>query len=80
MKAPEYSQVATVVEGPTEFYSARVANRDRKRTFVEEVLAGERETGRFKNKYDQVQSSKTSGKKAYYNDLKAKRKASFKKR
>lgn len=66
-------QVGTIVEGNTEFYSARLPNKDRKRTFVEEVLAGEAETGRFKRKYNEVQTAKTSGKKAYYKALKAKR-------
>ncbi|KAF2151199.1 rRNA-processing protein FCF2 [Myriangium duriaei CBS 260.36] len=80
MKAPEFSQVGTIIEGPTEYYSARINNKDRKRTFVEEVLAGEQETGRFKRKYGDVQAKKTSGKKAFYNALKAKRSASYKKR
>ncbi|GAM82065.1 hypothetical protein ANO11243_000440 [Dothideomycetidae sp. 11243] len=80
MQAPEFSQVGTIVEGPSEYYSARINNRDRKRTFVEEVLAGEQETGRFKRKYGDVQSKKTSGKKAFYNALKAKRSSSYKKR
>ncbi|TKA57858.1 hypothetical protein B0A49_08604, partial [Cryomyces minteri] len=51
-KAPEFSHVATIVEGPTEFFSGRLLNRDRKKTFVDEVLAGEAQTGRFKNKYN----------------------------
>ncbi|MCJ1472842.1 hypothetical protein MMC13_001491 [Lambiella insularis] len=72
-KAPEFSQVGTIVEGPTEFYSARLQNKDRKRTFVEEVMVGESSTGRFKTKYHEVQAVKTSGKKAHYNALKAKR-------
>lgn len=44
MQVPEFSQVGTIIEGPTEFYSGRLENRQRKRTFVEEVLAGEQET------------------------------------
>lgn len=78
MKAPEFSQVGTIVEGPTEYYSARINNRDRKRTLVEEVLSGEQESGRFKKKYGDVQSKKTSGKKAFYKALKAKRSTSYK--
>ncbi|KAK5109489.1 hypothetical protein LTR62_006941 [Meristemomyces frigidus] len=79
MQAPEYSQVGTIVEGPTEFFSGRVENKKRKRTFVEEVLAGEQETGRFKRKYGELQGKKTSGKKAFYKTLKAQRKTGFKK-
>lgn len=71
---PEFSQVGTIIEGPTEYHNGRLQNKDRKKTFVEEVLAGEAQTGRFKKKYNEIQSSKTSGKKAYYKSLKAKRK------
>ena len=80
MAAPEFSQVGKIIEGPTEYYSARLNHKDRKRTFVEELLAGEQETGRFKRKYGEVQSKTTSGKKAFYKALKAKRNTSFKKR
>lgn len=76
-KAPEFSQVGTVVEGPAEYYSARLLNRERKKTFVEEILAAEAETGRFKQKYNDVQTTKRSGKKAYYKDVKAKRSAKW---
>lgn len=79
MKAPEYSQVGTIKEGATEFFSGRIENKKRKRTFAEEVLAGEHETGRFKNKYGQIQDKKTNGKKAFYKALKEKRKAGVKK-
>jgi hypothetical protein len=75
MKAPEFSQVGTIIEGPTEFFSGRIENKKRKRTFVEEVLAGEQETGRFKKKYGELQGRKTSGKKTFYKALKAQRKA-----
>ena len=71
--APEFSQVGTIVEGPTEFFSARVQNRDRTRTLMEEVMVGEAPSGRFKSKYNELQSDKTSGKKAHYKALKAKR-------
>lgn len=70
---PEFSQVGTYIEGPTEYFSARLTNKERKRTFVEEVLATESASGRFRNKYGEIQASKTSGKKEYYKNLKAKR-------
>lgn len=72
-KAPEFSQVGTIVQGPTEFFSGRIAKKDRKRTFVEETLATERQNRRFESKYRDIQGTKTSGKKAYYNSLRAKR-------
>ncbi|KAK4893171.1 dTDP-fucopyranose mutase [Elasticomyces elasticus] len=73
MQAPEYSQMGTIIEGPTEFFSGRIENKQRKKTFVEEVLAGEQQTGRFKKKYGELQGRKTSGKKAYVNAMKDKR-------
>ena len=79
MQPPEHSQVGTIIEGPTEFFTGRIEHKKRKRTLVEEVLAGEQETGRFKKKYGELQSKKTSGKKAFYKELKAKRKGGVKK-
>ena len=71
--APEFSHVGTIIEGPTDFYSSRLQKRERKRTLVEEVLQGERSTGRFQDKYNEGQFAKTSGKKAHYKAVKAKR-------
>lgn len=46
---------------------------------MEEVLAAEQSSGRFKNKYTDIQLSKKSGRRAYYNRLKEERgKGSFK--
>ncbi|KAH8689713.1 putative nucleolus protein required for cell viability [Talaromyces proteolyticus] len=70
---PQYSQVGTIIEGPTEFFKSRVVKKDRKKTFAEEAIATENESGRFKAKYNQIQESKKSGKKSYYNSLRAKR-------
>lgn len=56
------------MEGPTEFYSARVPVRERKRTLVEQVLAGEMEEGRFKRKYMEIQARKRSGKRGEYKE------------
>jgi hypothetical protein len=74
-KIPEYSQVGVLVEGPTEFFNGRIQKKDRKKTFVDDALATESKTGRFKMKYGEVQKSKTSGKKAFYKALKARRKS-----
>ncbi|KAJ5302055.1 hypothetical protein PENANT_c008G01793 [Penicillium antarcticum] len=71
--APEFSQVGTIIQGPTEFFSSRIAKKDRKKNFVEETLADERGNRRFKSKYSDIQTAKTSGKKAFYKDLQAKR-------
>jgi hypothetical protein len=77
---PQFSQVGIVIEGPTDYYNARINNKDRKQTFVEEVLANEASTGRFKNKYHEIAKAKGSGKKAFYQALKAKRKGRVEKR
>lgn len=71
---PEYSQVGTIQEGPTEFFSSRLPNKERKRNFMEEILAREEANSRFKNKYNEIQVTKRSGKKGYYKALKAQRK------
>ncbi|KAL8678013.1 MAG: hypothetical protein Q9186_005612 [Xanthomendoza sp. 1 TL-2023] len=70
---PEYSMVGTIIEGPTEHFSSRIAKRDRKNSFVDEIMAAEKATGRFKKKSKDIQTSKTSGRKAFYKSLKQKR-------
>ena len=70
---PTFSQVGTVIEGPTEWYSARINKKDRTKNFVDEALAGEKQNGRFKRKYNELQDQKTSGKKAHYKKLMEKR-------
>lgn len=72
-KLPTFSQVGTVIEGPTEWYSGRINRKDRSKTFVEEETKNEQQTGRFKRKYAEIQDKKTSGKKAYYKKLMEKR-------
>jgi hypothetical protein len=72
-KIPEFSQTGTVIEGPTEFFSSRINRKDRSKNFVEEAIATERENGRFKRKYNEIQEKKTSGKKAHYKALMKKR-------
>ncbi|GKZ37847.1 hypothetical protein AbraIFM66950_009637 [Aspergillus brasiliensis] len=73
VRPPQYSQVGTIIEGPTEFFSGRIAKKDRKKTFVEEALVMERENKRFEAKYKDIQSLKQSGKRSYYKNLRAKR-------
>lgn len=76
--APEFSQVGTIVEGPTEFFSARLNQAERYESFADEVLAGEKGSGRFKQKYGEIQDKTTSGKKGHYKALMAKRSKKFK--
>ncbi|KAJ6024510.1 hypothetical protein N7540_005307 [Penicillium herquei] len=77
-KPPEFSQVGTIIQGASEFFSGRIVKKDRKKTFVAEAMALEKENRRFESKYRDIQAKKTSGKKAFYNDLKAKRKTTKK--
>ncbi|KAL5119127.1 dTDP-fucopyranose mutase [Pleosporales sp. CAS-2024a] len=70
---PAFSQVGTIIEGATEFYSSRLNKKDRKQTILEEVIAQEQDSGRFQRKYEAINQSKASGKKAHYKSVKAKR-------
>ena len=68
--ASAHFQVGTIIEGPSDLYSARIPIKERKRSFVDEVLSNEQSTGRFKKKYNEIQDSKTSGKRAFYKKIK----------
>lgn len=70
---PAFSQVGTVIEGATEFYNGRIKNKDRKQTMLEEVISQEKESGRFQRKYEDINRSRSSGKKSFYKALQAKR-------
>jgi len=65
-KPPEFSQVGTVIEGPTDYFSFRIPKKQRKQTLAEEILEAEKQDGRFKRQYEEVQKKKTSGKKGDY--------------
>lgn len=68
-RVPRYAQVGRIIEGPTDFFSARLTRKERKRTLVDELLASEKSSGKFKAKYEAIQGRKTSGKKAFYKNL-----------
>ncbi|KAI0480554.1 Fcf2 pre-rRNA processing-domain-containing protein [Xylariaceae sp. FL0804] len=70
---PEYSQVGTIVAGPTDYFNARMTKKERKRTLLEEVLETEDTTRRFKSKYGEIQAAKGSGKKGHYKKMMQKR-------
>ncbi|CAG98915.1 Fcf2p [Kluyveromyces lactis] len=72
-KIPERFSVGTIIEGPTEFYSSRLKNKERKNTMLETLMADDTTNKYFKRKYTEVQQKKTSGKKAHYNAVKDKR-------
>ncbi|RKP13397.1 Fcf2 pre-rRNA processing-domain-containing protein, partial [Piptocephalis cylindrospora] len=63
---PKYFQMGTIIEGPTEFYSARMTRRERKETLVEQLLADETKQAYFKRKFSEIQEKRQSGGKASY--------------
>ncbi|KAL2017296.1 hypothetical protein VTK56DRAFT_2319 [Thermocarpiscus australiensis] len=65
---PEYCQVGTIIAGATDGLNGRLTRKERKRTIVEEVLSGEN-LAKFKNKYQEIQEQKKSGRKGYYKKL-----------
>ena len=71
---PKFFQMGTVIEGNTEFYSARMNRRDRGNTLVEEVLNDNDRKKYFKRKYTEIQDKKTSGGKNHYKKVKSMRK------
>jgi len=70
---PAFSQVGTIIEGPTEFFSSRLSNKDRKQTLLEEIVNQEEQSGRFKRKYNDISVKKSSGGKNFYKKQQAKR-------
>ena len=67
-KLPKFFQMGTVVESGADFYSSRMAKRDRKRTLAEEILHDSEIGGYRKRKYARLQEeaerwSKPRGKK-----------------
>ncbi|KAK7202546.1 putative nucleolus protein required for cell viability [Myxozyma melibiosi] len=69
----KYFQPGTIVEGPTEFFSARLTKKERKQTLADEIMADERAKTYFKNKYEEIQKAKTSGGKRHYKKVLKKR-------
>ena len=70
--APEFSQVGEIIAGPTEFYSARLTRKERKKTILEEVMSAH-DGSKFATKYAGIQKQKTSGKKGFYKKVVANR-------
>lgn len=72
-KVPERFSIGTIIEGPTEFFSSRMTNKERKGTMLETLMVDDNTNKYFKRKYTEVQQKKTSGKKAHYRNVKDKR-------
>lgn len=72
-EVPKYFQTGTIIEGNTEFYSARMSRKSRGKTLAEEILHDDDSTKYFKRKYYEIQKEKTSGGKRHYKKIKEKR-------
>lgn len=72
-QVPKYFQTGTIVEGNTEFYSARLSRKNRGKTLAEEILHDDDSSKYFKRKYYEIQKQKTSGGKIHYKKIKEKR-------
>ncbi|WDK15784.1 ribosomal protein S10p/S20e [Colletotrichum graminicola] len=54
-RIPRYAHVGRIIEGPTEFHSARLTRKERKQTLVDELLSAEKASGKFRSKYEDIQ-------------------------
>ncbi|KAL9541506.1 hypothetical protein MBANPS3_009087 [Mucor bainieri] len=70
---PKYFQIGTIIESPTEFFSARINKKDRKQTIVDELMASDELKQYYKRKHSEVQERTNSGGKKHYKKLKAQR-------
>jgi len=52
---PKYFQVATIVEGPTEYYSSRIPKKQRKTSWHKEYLADTESSNWFNTKTERAQ-------------------------
>ena len=66
-------QVGTIVADHSEFYSARLTNRERKGTILEEIMTDTRTIARFKQKRKELQEKSRAGGKEYYKKVKERR-------
>ncbi|OAA54404.1 rRNA-processing protein FCF2 [Cordyceps fumosorosea ARSEF 2679] len=71
-EAPKYSQVGQIIEGPTDFFSARLTRKERQQTIFGEVMK-DHARDKLKSKYGAIQKKQMSGKKAFYQELVAQR-------
>jgi len=72
-EVPKYAQVGEIIAGPTDFYSARMTRKERKRNLLQEALDS-RDESKMRHKYANIQHDKTSGKKGSYRKFLSQRK------
>jgi len=73
-RVPKYSQMGTIIADHSEFYSARLTNRERKKTILEEIMSDARTIARFKQKRRELHEKSRAGGKEYYKKVKERRK------
>ncbi len=61
---PKYFQVGTVVNGPADFYSGRLAHAERAETFAETILKDQNQKNYLKRKFVEVQKNTSDSKRA----------------
>ncbi|KAJ3085959.1 hypothetical protein HK102_013647 [Quaeritorhiza haematococci] len=74
---PKFFQIGTITEGPTEFYSSRVARKDRKQTLIDELMADAERKSYYKRKFLEIQETKQSGTRSWYKKKMQKRKPTW---
>lgn len=72
-KASKHAQLGTVIESGAEFYSGRLAKRERRGTVMEEVMADERTREYARRKFGEIQGRKESGGRKWKRGMEKKR-------
>jgi len=57
---PKYFQIGTVVSGPTDFYSGRLTNKERKSSLAEEILGNQEVQKYAKRKFMEIQQKRAA--------------------
>ncbi|EGF77624.1 hypothetical protein BATDEDRAFT_13703 [Batrachochytrium dendrobatidis JAM81] len=57
---PKVFQFGTIIEGPTEFYSSRLTNKERKQTIVDELLSDAKTKAYMKRRTAEVHEKKNN--------------------
>jgi hypothetical protein len=64
---PAFSQVGEIIAGPTDFYSSRLARKERKRTLLQEAMSSRDD--KIHTKSAEIRRKKASGGKGAYQRL-----------
>ena len=74
---PEYFEMGTIIEGPTEFHSGRLTRKERKSSMVDEVLADAEIKQYTKRRYLEIQKQSAAGGKNFVKEKKKKARMSY---